>query len=400
MPMSDSTVPDVSVVIVSFNTRDLLVECIETLIAEAGAVSYEIIVVDNASRDGSADRVAERFPQATLIRSATNLGFAAANNLGFKSARGRYLVLLNSDAFLEPGALERAVRYMDADPGIGLGGARLIGRDGEWQPSARMFPSLLIELLTLSGLAARFPRSRFFGRFDRTWADPMEPADVDWVPGAFSIVRRDLLARIGDFDEAFFLYYEEVDLCRRIRAAGLRIRYWPDVVVVHIGGESSRTHGDLDMSAAGKGAQLTLWRMRSGLLYYRKHHGWLGLGRCVNWRRPGIGCALGATAAATRGAKPSAPSRWRSSRCSIGPGARRTAGVARRRDPGKHRVGSTPCSRTSVKTGRPTSATGRAKGSGSCSSIASGAGATGSRTASCAGRSRFSTSSSRCSRRS
>lgn len=274
--MSAPTMPDVSVIIVSFNTRDLLVECIETLIAQAGAVSYEIIVVDNASRDGSADRIAERFPEVTLIRSAVNLGFGAANNLGFKSARGRYLVLLNSDAFLQPGALERAVGYMDADPGIGLGGARLIGRDGDWQPSARMFPSLMNEFLTLSGLAARFPRSRFFGGFDRTWADQMAPADIDWVPGAFSIVPRDLLKRIGDFDEAFFLYYEEVDLCRRVRAAGLRVRYWPDVVVVHIGGESSRTHGDLEMSAAGKGSQLTLWRMRSGLLYYRKHHGWLG----------------------------------------------------------------------------------------------------------------------------
>jgi GT2 family glycosyltransferase len=274
--MNTQTTPDVSVVIVSFNTRDLLVDCIETLIAEAGAISYEIIVVDNNSRDGSADRVAERFPQAILIRSPVNLGFAAANNLGFQSARGRYLVLLNSDAFLQPGALERAVRYLDADPSIGLGGARLIGRDGEWQPSARMFPSLLNDFLTLSGLAARFPRGRFFGRFDRTWADPMVAADVDWVPGAFSILPRALVDDVGAFDESFFLYYEEVDLCRRIRAAGLRVRYWPDVVVVHIGGESSRTHGDLDMSAAGKGAQLTLWRMRSALIYYRKHHGWLG----------------------------------------------------------------------------------------------------------------------------
>jgi GT2 family glycosyltransferase len=274
--MSATSNPDVSVVIVSFNTRDLLVQCIETLIAQAGALSYEIIVVDNASRDGSADRVAERFPQAVLIRSAVNLGFAAANNLGFKSARGRYLVLLNSDAFVQPGALERAVRAMDADPSIGLGGARLIGRDGEWQPSARMFPSLINDFLTLSGLSARFPRSRFFGRFDRTWADPMVPADVDWVPGAFSIMPRALLDSVGPFDDSFFLYYEEVDLCRRVRAAGLRVRYWPDVVVIHIGGESSRTHDDLAMSAAGKGAQLTLWRMRSGLLYYRKHHGWLG----------------------------------------------------------------------------------------------------------------------------
>ncbi|MBK1643688.1 glycosyl transferase [Thiocapsa imhoffii] len=274
--MPDTASPTVSVIIVSFNTRDLLVECIETLIAQAGPVSYEIIVVDNASRDGSADRVAERFPDVVLIRSELNLGFAAANNLGFTAARGRYLVLLNSDAFLTPGALERAVAEMDADPGIGLGGARLIGRDGAWQPSARMFPSLLNEFLTLSGLAARYPRSRFFGAFDRTWADPLAPADVDWVPGAFSILRHDLLDRIGAFDESFFLYYEEVDLCRRVHAAGLRVRYWPDVVVVHIGGESSRTHDDLAMSAAGKGAQLTLWRMRSGLLYYRKHHGWFG----------------------------------------------------------------------------------------------------------------------------
>ena len=268
--------PILSVIIVSYNTRDLLIECLETLIATASAIAHEIIVVDNASRDGSAERVAERFPHVTLIRSEVNLGFAAANNLGFRAARGRYLVLLNSDAFPQPGALERALAHLEAEPDIGLGGARLIGRDGEWQPSARSFPSPLNDLLTLSGLAARYPRSRFFGRFDRTWTDPMRPADVDWVPGAFSILRHDLLARIGDFDDAFFLYYEEVDLCRRIRAAGLRVRYWPDVVVVHIGGESSRTHEHLDMSAAGKGAQLTLWRMRSALLYYRKHHGWLG----------------------------------------------------------------------------------------------------------------------------
>ncbi|MBK1699962.1 glycosyltransferase family 2 protein [Thiococcus pfennigii] len=274
--MTSPMTPTVSVVIVSFNTRELLAECLTTLAARAGTVSYEVIVVDNASRDGSADLVAERFPEAVLIRSERNLGFAAANNLGFAAARGRFLVLLNSDAFLEPQALERAVAHMEANPRAGLGGARLIGRDGAWQPAARRFPSPLREFLTLSGLAARYPRSRFFGQLDRTWADPLAPAAVDWVPGAFAILPRDLIARIGAFDEAFFLYYEEVDLCRRIRAAGLEVWYWPDVVVVHIGGESSRTQTHLEMSAAGKGAQLTLWRMRSELLYYRKHHGWLG----------------------------------------------------------------------------------------------------------------------------
>ncbi|MGB5062554.1 MAG: glycosyltransferase family 2 protein [Candidatus Competibacter sp.] len=263
--------PAVSVIIVSFNTRELLRECLNTLAAEADEVCYEVIVVDNASRDGSADMLAADFPQIRLIRSEVNLGFAAANNRGFEIVQGRYVVLLNSDAFPRPGALRNAVAHMDADPKIGLGGARLVGRDDSWQPSARLFPSPLNDFLSLSGLSARFPRSRFFGRVDRTWADPGQPAEVDWVPGAFSIIRRDVLEQIGYFDEAFFLYYEEVDLCRRIKAAGYKVCYWPDVVVAHLGGESSKTLEHLTLSSSG--AQLTLWRLRSEYLYYRKQHG-------------------------------------------------------------------------------------------------------------------------------
>jgi len=266
--------PDVSVVIVSFNTRDLLRECLQTLDREAGGVRYEAIVVDNASRDGSADMVAAEFPTVRLVRSDVNLGFAAANNRGFEVATGRYVVLLNSDAFPHPGALPRAVEKMDADPGVGLAGGRLVGRDGAWQPSARMFPSPLNDLLNLSGLASRYPQSRFFGRFDRTWADPMAATPVDWVPGAYAIIRRPVLEQVGYFDERFFLYYEEVDLCLRIKAAGYAIWYWPEIVVVHLGGESSKTVKRLSMSSAG--SQLTLWRMRSALLYYRKHHGLSG----------------------------------------------------------------------------------------------------------------------------
>ncbi len=263
--------PAVSVIIVSFNTCELLRECLNTLAAEADEVCYEVIVVDNASRDGSADMLAAEFPQIRLIRSEVNLGFAAANNRGFEIVRGRYVVLLNSDAFPRPGALRNAVAQMDADPKVGLGGARLVGRDDSWQPSARLFPSPLNDFLSLSGLSARFPRSRFFGRVDRTWADPGQPAEVDWVPGAFSIIRRDVLEQIGYFDEAFFLYYEEVDLCRRIKAAGYKVYYWPDVVVAHLGGESSKTLEHLTLSASG--AQLTLWRLRSEYLYYRKQRG-------------------------------------------------------------------------------------------------------------------------------
>ena len=129
---------------------------------------------------------------------------------------------MNSDAFLKPGALALSVEHMEKNPNAGLGGARLVGRDGSWQPGARMFPSTLNDLLMMSGLAANYPASQFFGRADRTWANPSEPAAVDWVPGAYSIIRKDVLDRIGGFDQRFFLYYEEVDLCRRIKAAGYR----------------------------------------------------------------------------------------------------------------------------------------------------------------------------------
>jgi GT2 family glycosyltransferase len=272
---------DLSVVVVSYNTRDVLRHCLHTLRREAGEISYETLVVDNASCDGSADMVQTEFPDVRLIRSPINLGFAAGNNRAFPLARGRYVVLLNSDAFLCPGSLPRALEHMEKNPDVGLGGGRLIGRDGAWQPSARMFPSPLNDFLCMSGLAARYTHSRFFGRFDRTWADPLQASEVDWVPGAFAIIRRHVLAEVGYFDEAFFLYYEEVDLCRRMKSAGYRIWYWPDILVVHLGGESSKTVRHLSLSEAG--SQLTLWRMRSALLYYRKHHGPLGawLGRAM-----------------------------------------------------------------------------------------------------------------------
>jgi GT2 family glycosyltransferase len=262
---------DISVVVVSFNTRDLLRECLTGLERECAGIRAEIFVVDNVSRDGSGDMVEHEFPAVKLIRGDVNLGFAAANNKAFPLCAGRYIVLLNSDAFLHPGALRLALSHMDAEPATGLGGARLVGRDGGWQPSARCFPSPLNDLLSLTGLSARYPASRFFGRFDRTWADQNVAAEVDWVPGAFAIIRRDVLERVGYFDETFFLYYEEVDLCRRILFAGYQVRYWPDVTVIHLGGESSKTVRTLQMSKSG--SQLALWRMRSAFLYYRKHHG-------------------------------------------------------------------------------------------------------------------------------
>jgi len=283
--MSNPQQPDASIVIVSFNTRDLLRECLQTVYREQG-LTYEVLVVDNASRDGSLEMVAQEFPQAIAIQTGANLGFAAANNVAFRRARGKYIVLLNSDAFLTEGTLARAVERMQAAPQTGLAGGRLVGRDGGWQASARLFPSILNDFLSLTGLAARFPRSRFFGRADRTWADPIKETETDWVPGAFAIIPRQILETVGYFDEDFFLYYEEVDLCRRIRQAGYKVCYWPELVIIHIGGESSRQVSRLSLSSSG--SQLTLWRMRSALLYYRKHHprlAWAAMAMETSWHR-------------------------------------------------------------------------------------------------------------------
>jgi GT2 family glycosyltransferase len=263
--------PRLSIVIVSFNTRDLTRRCLEEIRAEAASLTHEILLVDNASRDGSAEMVAEEFPDVRLFRTDRNLGFGNANNVALREARGEYIVLLNSDAFMKPGALARAVEHMDANPACGLGGGMLVGREGDLQPSARMYHTVGRDLMVMTGLAYRFPKSRVFGSLDRTWADPSVPAKVDWVPGAFSIIRPSALERVGHFDPDFFLYYEEVDLCRRIQRAGFEIWYWPDVVVTHIGGESSRQLKSLAFSSTA--AQVVLWRMRSTLLYYRKHHG-------------------------------------------------------------------------------------------------------------------------------
>ena len=268
-----------SIIVVSYNTCDLLRDCLKSLLAECARLpsgqSAEVLVVDNASTDSSPEMVSREFSTSSvpvrLLRSDVNLGFGAANNLALNKAQGQYPVLLNSDAFFHPGSLHHAIEHMNSTPEAGAGGARQVSRDGSMQPSARSFHSIWNAALILTGLSDTFPRSRIFGAPNRTWADPLEPAETEWVPGSFLILRREALLKSGLFDNAFFFYYEEVDLCRRIRAAGFRIYYWPDIVVTHLGGESSRQISSLKFSESDM--QVVLWRMRSTLLYYRKHHG-------------------------------------------------------------------------------------------------------------------------------
>ncbi len=267
--------PELSILIVTFNSAAVIGEVLSTLQAQCAGLAHEVVLVDNASRDGTADLVQRDFPAVRLLRSGENLGFGRANNLAASQARGQVLLLLNPDAVPQAGAIGQALARFRADPAMDIAGGRLLGADGRDQPSARLFPSLLNELLVISGLASRFPRSTFFGRFDRTWANPGEAARVDWVPGAFMFIRSEVFRALGGFDPRFFLYYEEVDLCRRAARSGVPIWYLP-LPAYHVGGLSARTVSD--SGVAQHGSQLTLWRLRSALLYWRKHHGRLGAG--------------------------------------------------------------------------------------------------------------------------
>lgn len=270
---------DLSILIVTYNSAALIDGLLSHLSREIAACRsrhrIEVVLVDNHSADDTAARVARHHPWVRLVASTSNLGFAAGNNLAATYAQGRYLLLLNPDAVPDEGAIAQGIALMDAHPEVALGGGQLRDSQGVAQPSARMFPRLRDEFFCLSGLAHRFPQSKVLAHMDRRWSDPDAVADVDWIPGAFVFLRADSFNSLKGFDERYFMYYEEVDLCQRLRAQGWRVRFWPALKAAHIGGASARTVKNERVSRAG--SQLELWRMRSALLYYRRHHGPLGV---------------------------------------------------------------------------------------------------------------------------
>ncbi len=261
---------DVTVLIVNYNTRDLLVPCLTALRRGAPGLSLQVVIVDNASRDGSAEFLRAGFDDCEVIVNTANVGFGRANNQALASARGRYVLLLNTDAFVDPDGVSRTVRFMDEHPRCGLLGVRLIGREGDLQPSCRYFPTAWNEFLVHTGLTRWFPRTRLVD--DMAW-DHAASRECDWVPGCYYLVRKSVVDALGLFDPRFFLYYEEVDHCRTVKAAGWQVMYCPEATVVHIGGESARS--DSEIMAASR--QISTLQIESGLLYHRKHHGLGGL---------------------------------------------------------------------------------------------------------------------------
>ena len=266
--------PDISIVIVSFNTQDLTRRCLHAVQAHTRDVHCEVLVVDNASTDGSADMIAREFPEATLIRQPVNTGFAGGNNPGMAQAKGRYILLLNSDAFLAPGVLSSCLQCMDKTPRVGILGCRLTNPDGSLQPSARSLPGPINKALHISGLAARFPASRIFGKIDYTWWDHRTPRCVGWVVGAFFMIRRETMDEIGFLDDGYFLYFEEIDYCLSARRASWDVLFFPGASVVHLGGQSTlKTPGRI----SSQGRQSLAIRIASEFRYYLKCHGPLRL---------------------------------------------------------------------------------------------------------------------------
>lgn len=238
---------DLSVIIVSFNTKDLTLNCISSVKKNTHDIDYEIIVVDNASEDGSV--TALRGLDVELMRNKENVGFAKANNQGVKKAQGRYVLFLNSDTLIENNVLGEMVRWMDENSLIGLASCMLRNRDGSIQPTGGYFPSLLtvfswmtiqdfplVDLL-IKPFHPMHTRS-FWGKGDSFYKKERE---LDWVTGAFYLTRKKILDEVGGFDEDYFMYVEEVDLAYRIKSAGWKVVYNPKWHIIHFGGASSET---------------------------------------------------------------------------------------------------------------------------------------------------------------
>lgn len=260
----------IDVLVVNFNTGHLLAEFFRSLRSASENVSTNLLLFDNASTDGSPEAIRNNHPDVFLLAGDKNIGFGRGNNQLVKYLVGRYVLLLNTDAFVAPDSLRKTIDFMEASQDCGVLGVKLVGRDGALQPSCRYFPTPLNVFLERTGLGRFLPWVPMVD--DMAW-NHATVRECDWVPGCYYLIRREVIDKVGLFDPRFFLYYEEVDHCRRVKAAGWRVVYFPDTEVVHIGGESAKSAGQL----TDGGRQLSELQVESELLYFRKHYGLLGI---------------------------------------------------------------------------------------------------------------------------
>lgn len=231
--------PIVSIIIVSYNTRELLHDCLLSLKKVVDELPFEIIVSDNGSSDGSVELIKKSFPDVILIENNKNLGYAAGNNKARKIAKGRYILFLNSDTVVKANSIKESVSFLDNQKDVGALTCKVVLRNGELDPDTRRsFPTPWIALTHFSGLDRLFPKSSILSRYWYGFKDPNSTHEIEVLQGAFCLVRKDLLDRIGWFDEDYFLDGEDIDLCWRIQKAGYKIIYYPKVSIIHVKGAS------------------------------------------------------------------------------------------------------------------------------------------------------------------
>ena len=256
---------DISIIVVAWNVKELLIECFDALRASTDSLNKQILLVDNGSVDGSADFIEQTYPEVTVIRSPTNLGFIRANNLAYEQAEGEYILMLNSDAFVFPDSLQTVYDFMENNPECGVTGARLIGRDGILQPSARYFPTPFKLFLQKCGLDGKLP---LIGPLDDLSWNHQTVKECDWVVGCFLLTRKNLIEQMGFFlREDYFMYNDDNDLCLRIKRLGYKVFFVP-ADVIHVGGANV-----IKMKQTKRADNQVLeYQMESQFIYFRKNY--------------------------------------------------------------------------------------------------------------------------------
>ncbi|MBN1816832.1 MAG: glycosyltransferase family 2 protein [Sedimentisphaerales bacterium] len=256
---------DVSVIIVNWNTAQITCGCLASVYEQTRDVSFEVIVVDNASSDGSAERIQQQFPQVILIENTENRGFAAANNQGMAVAQGRYVLLLNPDTVVLDGAIQKAIAFAERHPEAAVVGCQVWENESKLQPTCFSFPSLGGLFLRTIGLSRMFPKSRLWAGEMLGWWDRTTEREVDVVSGMFMLVRSEAIQQVGRMDETYFIYAEETDWCWRFKKAGWKCLFTPEARIIHLDGGGKST----DQLSIRMFVQLH----KSLLIFFRKNRG-------------------------------------------------------------------------------------------------------------------------------
>ena len=235
---------DVSIIVVAWNVRELLYDCLKSVYEETRGLDFEVIYVDNASQDGSVEMVRNRFLGVRIIENEKNEGFVIANNQGIEIAAGRYVLLLNSDTIVLDNAIKRAVEFADAHPQAAVVGCKILNPDGTLQRDCFMYPSVSNAFISATYLNKIFPRSRFWGRERMTWCDFDQAMEVETVAGCFSLVRKEAIEQVGLMDRIYYVFGDDPDWCYRFSKAGWKIMFTPDPRIIHYKGQNIKQNPD------------------------------------------------------------------------------------------------------------------------------------------------------------